>query len=85
MGRLRHLVIRVCILATFLAMTAHSQTRQPNATLDAGVLDLNKGNVFEAIRIFKQIVRAEPSSPALPSICRASTQEWDVTAPPTAI
>jgi tetratricopeptide (TPR) repeat protein len=45
-------------------MTVHSQTRQPTPTLDAGLAALNRGNVFEAIRIFKQIVRAEPLSPA---------------------
>ena len=64
MRRFRHLVLGGCILANILAMTVHSQTRQPNATLDAGLAELNKGNVFEAIRIFKRIVHAEPSSPA---------------------
>ena len=60
MRRFRHIIIGVCIVAC----TAHSQTRQPNSTLDAGLAELNRGNVFEAIRIFKQIVHAEPSSPA---------------------
>jgi tetratricopeptide (TPR) repeat protein len=54
MGRIRHFIIGVCILTT----AVHSQT-----TLDAGLVELNRGNIFEAIRIFKQIVRAEPSSP----------------------
>jgi tetratricopeptide (TPR) repeat protein len=60
MRRFRHIIIGVCILAT----TVHAQTRQPNASLDAGLAELNKGSVFDAIRIFKQIVRAEPLSPA---------------------
>jgi tetratricopeptide (TPR) repeat protein len=64
MGRFRHLVIGVGILATTLSIAAHSQSRQPNATLDVGLVELNRGNIFEAIRIFKQIVRAEPLSPA---------------------
>jgi tetratricopeptide (TPR) repeat protein len=64
MRRFRHLVVGVCSLATILAMTVHSQTRQPNPTLNAGLAELNRGNVFEAIQIFKQIVRAEPSSSA---------------------
>ena len=64
MRRLRHLAIGVCILIAFGAVTFHSQTRQPNASLAAGLVELNRGNIFEAIRIFKEIVRAEPSSPA---------------------
>ena len=64
MGRFRYLVIGVCILATIFVAAVHSQTRQPDATLDAGLVELNRGNVFEAIRIFKQIVHAEPASPA---------------------
>jgi superkiller protein 3 len=60
MGRFCYIIIGVCLLAT----TAHSQTRQPNASLVSGLTELNKGNIFEAIRIFKQIVRAEPSSAA---------------------
>jgi len=64
MGRLRHLVIRICILSTILGNVVQSQTIQPSATLAAGLVALNKGDVFEAIRIFKQNVRAEPSSPA---------------------
>jgi len=64
MGRFRHLVIGFCILATILAPAVHAQTRQPNATLAAGLAELNRGNVFEAIRTFKEIVRVEPSSPA---------------------
>jgi len=60
MGRIRHAIIGVFILVS----TVHSQTPQPDATLDAGLVELNKGNIFESIRIFKQILRAEPSSPA---------------------
>jgi tetratricopeptide (TPR) repeat protein len=64
MERFRHLVIGVCILSAVPATVVHSQSRQPNAALDAGLVELNRGNVFEAIRIFKKVVRAEPSSPA---------------------
>src|SRR5438552_2934623 len=64
MGRFRHIVIGVCILAAILSSAVHSQTRQPNATLAAGLIELNRGNVFEAIRIFKQIMHAEPLAPA---------------------
>ena len=55
MGRLRQFVLGVCLIAT----AALSQTRQPDTTLTAGLAELNKGNVFEAIRIFQQIVRSE--------------------------
>ncbi|HET9130264.1 MAG TPA: hypothetical protein VFO86_04910, partial [Terriglobia bacterium] len=64
MGRFRYLAIGVCILATIFVAAVHSQTRQPNASLDAGLVELNRGNVFEAIRIFKQVIHAEAASPA---------------------
>jgi tetratricopeptide (TPR) repeat protein len=60
MGRIRDVIIGIFIFVS----TVHSQTLQPDATVNAGLVELNKGNIFESIRIFKQIVRAEPSSPA---------------------
>src|SRR5215467_8564716 len=60
----RLFAIGICILIAFGAVTFHSQTPQPSSSLSAGLVELNRGNVFEAIRIFKQIVRTEPSSPA---------------------
>jgi len=58
MERLRQFVIGVCLLAT----AAHAQMQQPDAA--SGLAQLDKGNVFEAIKIFKEIVRLNPSSAA---------------------
>ena len=64
MGRIRRLVVGAGILVLIPAIAIYSQTR-PNPSLDAGLVELNKGNIFEAIRIFKQIVHAEPSVSAV--------------------
>src|SRR5262245_8378324 len=55
----------VALIISFLilAVCGYSQSG-PSAAIGAAVAELNKGNVFEGVRQLKEIVRAEPSSPA---------------------
>ncbi len=51
----------VCLVAVFLPALIHAQSAPSGATT-AAVAELNKGNVFEAVRQLKEIAGAEPSS-----------------------
>jgi hypothetical protein len=67
-------------LVLSLTSTSTSFTLNASATpLDAGLAELNWETFSKRSGFSNRLFRAEPSSRPPPSICQASTQEWDVT------